>query len=152
MNRLSWLKGEWDGKGMLGSPAGEISQVGGWTIASDFGGAFLRLEFDAEVDGGKSENNRFVGYFTYDAEKEHYRTVWLNVDSYYQFNETGTLDDAGGVLTLISEQTRKDGTKVKVRSVFTRLDADHVRVEDHRLDEKGEPVNKTFGFELTRKK
>lgn len=150
MKKLDWLLGAWDGKGMLGTPAGEVSQNGPWKVERAYDGRYLRIEFDAVVDEGKSPPNRFVGYFTFDAEKKHYRTVWLNVDNLFQFHETGTLDDAGKVLTLISEHKRPDGTVGRVRSVFTKVDDTHVTCEDHRLNEKGEAVKKTFGFALTR--
>ncbi|MBY0112414.1 MAG: DUF1579 domain-containing protein [Phycisphaerales bacterium] len=151
MKQIDWLRGEWSGKGMLGTPSGEVTQNGPWKVETANDGRFLRLEFDAVVDDGKAPSNRFVGYFTFDAEKKHYRTVWLNVDNLFQFNETGTLDATGKVLTLISEHKRPDGTIGKVRSVFTKVDDSHVTCEDHRLDEKGEAVKKTFGFALTRK-
>ena len=87
---------------------------------------------------------------TFDAEKKKYRTVWLNVDNLFQFHETGTLDDAGKVLTLISEHKRPDGTVARTRSVFTKVDDTHITCEDHRLNDKDDPVKKTFGFALTR--
>lgn len=151
MQKLSWLRGNWDGKGMLGTPAGDVTQNGPWKIEPTYDGRYLRLEFDAVVDEGKSPPNRFVGYFTFDAAKKHYRTVWLNVDNLFQFHETGTLNDAGTALTLISEHKRPDGTIGRVRSVFTKVDDTHVTCEDHRLNEKNEPIKKTFGFALTRR-
>lgn len=151
MKKIEWLRGNWAGKGMLGTPGGEASQNGPWKVEPAYDGRYLRLEFDAVVDEGRSPPNRFVGYFTFDAEKKHYRTVWLNVDNLFQFHETGTLDEAGIVLTLISEHKRPDGTAARVRSVFTRVDDTHVTCEDHRLNEKDEPLKKTFGFVLTRR-
>lgn len=150
MQKLEWLLGTWDGKGMLGTPGGDITQNGPWKVERAYDGRYLRLEFDAVVDDGKSPSNRFVGYFTFDAEKKKYRTVWLNVDNLFQFHETGTLDDAGKVLTLISEHKRPDGTVARTRSVFTKVDDTHITCEDHRLNDKDDPVKKTFGFALTR--
>jgi hypothetical protein len=150
MKKLDWLLGTWDGKGMLGTPGGEVAQDGPWKVERAHDGRYLRLEFDAVVDEGRSPPNRFVGYFTFDAEKKHYRTVWLNVGNLFQFHETGTLDDAGKVLTLISEHKRPDGTVGKVRPVFTLVEPNHVTCEDHRLDDKGQPARKMFGFDLRR--
>ncbi|MBX3380412.1 MAG: DUF1579 family protein [Phycisphaeraceae bacterium] len=151
VDRLSFLVGDWNGDGMLASPEKSVTQKGPWKIEKAFGDRFIRLEFDAVVDGGAGGNNRFVGYFTFDPESKKYRTIWLNVDnSNMQFQETGDLDPEGRTLTLISEQSRKDGTRVKVRSVFHRVDENHVTVEDHPLDEAGKPIRKSFGFDLTR--
>lgn len=151
MKRLEWLIGDWDGKGMLGKAVGEVTQNGPWKVEPAFEGRYIRIEFDAVVDEGRSPPNRFVGYFTFDAANNHYRTVWLNVDSLFQFHEVGALDNAGHVLTLISEHKRPDGTTSRVRSVFTRVDDTHVTCEDHRLNENDEPAQKTFGFVLTRR-
>lgn len=151
LHRLDFLLGEWDGDGMLASPEKRSSQKGPWKIEKAFGDRFVRLEFDAVVDEGAAENNRFVGYFTFDPGSGKYTTLWLNVDNMFQFRETGDLDADGRVLTLISEQTRKDGSIVKVRSVFTQSDENHVVVEDHPLDQAGKPIRKSFGFDLTRK-
>lgn len=150
VDRLSFLVGTWDGDGMLAGPEKQVTQKGPWRIEKAFGDRFIRAEFDAVVDGGAGGSNRFVGYFTFDPATGKYRTQWLNVDNLFQFQETGDLDAAGRTLTLISEQTRKDGTKVKVRSVFTRVDNNHVTVEDHPLDEAGKPIRKSFGFDLAR--
>lgn len=151
MHRLDWLAGEWDGKGMLGSATGDVSQNGPWRVERTFDGRYLRLEFDAVVDEGRAPPNRFAGYFTFDADKRHYRTVWLNVDNLFQFNETGTLDETGSVLTLISTHKRPDGTSARVRSVFTKVSDNHVTCEDHRLGDDDQPVQKTFGFDLRRR-
>lgn len=150
VDRLSFLIGSWDGDGMLGGPEKQVTQKGPWRIEKAFGDRFIRAEFDAVVDGGAGGSNRFVGYFTFDPATGKYRTQWMNVDNLFQFQETGDLDAAGRTLTLISEQTRKDGTKGKVRSVFTRVDNNHVAVEDHPLDEAGKPIRKSFGFDLAR--
>ncbi|MGH7244125.1 MAG: DUF1579 family protein [Phycisphaerales bacterium] len=150
VDRLSFLVGTWDGDGMLAGPETTVSQKGPWKIEKAFGDRFLRLEFDAVVNGGAGGSNRFVGYVTFDPELKQYRTLWLNVDNLMQFNEIGNLDATGRVLTLISQQPKKDGTKVKVRSVFRRVDDNHVTVEDHPLDEAGEPIRKSFGFDLSR--
>jgi len=150
VDRLSFLVGSWNGEGMLAGPENKATQNGPWKVEKAFGDRFIRLEFDAVVNSGAG-NNRFVGYFTFDPEAGKYRTLWLNVDnSLMQFQETGDLDADGRTLTLISEQTGKDGKKVKVRSVFTRVDDNHVTVEDHPLDESGKPLRKSFGFDLTR--
>ncbi|MBX3390563.1 MAG: DUF1579 family protein [Phycisphaeraceae bacterium] len=152
VERLDFLLGEWDGDGMLAGNEKSVTQKGPWKIEKAFGGRFVRLEFDAVVDEGAGGNNRFVGYFTFDPQSGKYTTLWLNVENLFQFRETGDLDADGRVLTLISEQSRKDGSIVKVRSVFTRADENHLTVEDHPLDEDGRPIRKSFGFELTRKK
>lgn len=152
VDRLGFLLGDWDGDGMLASPEKKFTQKGPWKIEKAFGGRFVRLEFDAVVDEGAGGNNRFVGYFTFDLQASKYTTLWLNVDNFFQFRETGDLDADGRVLTLISEQARKDGSIVKVRSVFTRVDENHLTVEDHPLDEEGRPIRKSFGFELIRKR
>lgn len=150
VNRLSFLVGTWDGDGMLASPEKKFTQKGPWKIEKAFGDRFIRAEFDAVVDGGAGGSNRFVGYFTFDPATGKYRTLWLNVDNLFQFQETGELDATGRTLTLISEQTRKDGNKVKVRSVFTRVDDNHLTVEDHPLDDAGKPIRQSFGFDLKR--
>jgi len=151
VDRLSFLVGTWDGDGMLAGPEKKVSQKGPWKVEKAFGDRFIRAEFDAVIEGGPGGNNRFVGYFTFDPATSKYRTLWVNVDnSQMQFQETGDLDAAGRTLTLVSEQTGKDGKKVKVQSVFTRVDDNHVTVEDHPLDESGKPIRKSFGFDLSR--
>lgn len=150
LKKIDWLRGTWDGKGMLGTPAGEVTQNGPWKVEPAYDGRYLRIEFDAVVDEGKAPPNRFVCYLTFDAEKKHYRTVWVNIDNFFQFHETGKLDATGNVLTLISEHKRPDGSISRVRSVFTKVDETHFTCEDHRLNDKDEPVKKTFGFSLTR--
>jgi hypothetical protein len=122
MQKLDWLLGTWDGQGMLGTPSGDVTQNGPWKVERAYDGRYLRLEFDAE--------------------KEHYRTVWLNVDNLFRFHETGTLDDVGKVLTRVSDLKRPDGTATRVRSVFTKVGVDRVTCEDHRLDENGGVVRK----------
>jgi len=151
VDRLSFLFGTWDGDGMLAGPEKKVTQKGPWKVERAFGDRYIRAEFDAVVDGGTGGSNRFVGYFTFDPAIRKYRTLWVNVDnSQMQFQETGDLDAAGRTLTLVSEQTGKDGKKVKVQSVFTRVDDNHVTVEDHPLDDAGKPIRKSFGFDLTR--
>lgn len=166
MKRLDPFMGEWTGtitspgaSGADGAPERVLPIR--WTTRRVFDGRFVQFEFRSVEPNPQGRYVEWIGLFTFNPETKQYETIWMNsairrapdrfMDGRLIFFETGTFDETGRVLTLISRQQRgHDQPETTVRSIFEMLGPDAFRVTDQELiAETGE--YRTFGvFELKR--
>jgi Protein of unknown function (DUF1579) len=118
--KLKEMVGTWDSEMIApGAPAskGQMTfkmALGGMWLESDFKGDFAGQEFSGK------------GMDSYDAAQKEYVSVWMDSMTGYATVFRGNYDKSGKVMTMLAEGVGPDGSAVKMKSVSTTEDDDHM--------------------------
>jgi hypothetical protein len=118
--KLKPMVGVWDAEM---SAAGAEPSKGMVTYKMALGGMWLESDFKGEFAGQEFSGK---GMDSYDAMSKQYVSVWMDSMTGYATVFKGNYDDAGKVLTMHAESVGPDGAPVKMKSVSTEVDADHM--------------------------
>jgi len=94
------------------------------------GGRFLRQEYTGDPNDGPFSNFEGRGYWGYNTVTKKYEGFWIDTASTSMQNETGDVDAAGKVWTMVGQMTDpQSGKPMTKRSVITLQDEDHHKIE-----------------------
>ncbi len=96
----------------------------------DLGGRFLQQVFKGDPGEGPFPNFEGRGYWGYNTTTKKYEGFWIDTASTAIQTETGDVDGAGKVWTMVGEMIDpQSGRPMKKRSVITLKDNDHHSME-----------------------
>lgn len=118
--KLKEMEGTWD---YVMTAEGAPESKGVSVMKMVLGGMWLETHFEGEFAGQKFTGR---GLDSFDAASGKYKSVWCDSTSGSPTVFTGTYDEAGKVLTMTGESMGPDGSPMKMKSVSTTVDADHL--------------------------
>jgi len=111
-------------------PGDPIVSTGVMTNTLDLGGRFLRQHYEGDPGAGPSSEFQGRGYWGYNTVSNQYEGFWIDTASTVMQTDTGNVDAAGKVWTMIGQTTcPRTGKPMKKRSTITLEDRNHHRME-----------------------
>jgi len=142
--KLKEMVGTWDAEMIAeGAPPSK----GTMTFRMALGGMWLESDFKGDFAGQKFTGR---GLDSYDAIHNEYTSVWVDSMTGYPTVFRGNYDDSGKVLTMHAESVDPTGQPLKMKSVSTTIDADHMNFKMYMVA-GGEDVE-IMTMKYTRKK
>jgi len=127
-----------------------MTSAGVSTFSIMLGGRYLRQDFEGSALGRPFKG---LGISGYDKFRQEYFDLWLDDMSTGMMITRGVADSSGTVFTYTGKMDdpsvgRKD---IPCRTVVTKIDKDHCRMEMYSTDESGSEM-KTMEIAYTRRK
>ncbi len=111
-------------------PGEPMASTGTMVSAFDLGGRFLRQTYKGHATEGPFPNFEGRGFWGYNTIAKKFEGFWIDTASTLMQTESGDVDDAGKVWTMVGEiPNPQTGQNMKKRSVITLQDNDHHSIE-----------------------
>ena len=111
-------------------PGDPMVSTGMMTNTFDLGGRFLHQVFTGDPNDGPFPNFEGRGYWGYNKSTKKYEGFWIDNASTIMQTESGEVDGAGKVWTMVGEAPGgPGGNPITKRSVITLQDNDHHLME-----------------------
>lgn len=129
--RLKAFEGKFSAKCSLWmGPGDPMVTTGVMENTLALGGRFLRQDYTGDPSDGPFSNFEGRGYWGYNTVTKKYEGFWIDTASTSMQNETGDVDAAGKVWTMVGRMTDpQSGKPMTKRSVITLQDDDHHQIE-----------------------
>jgi hypothetical protein len=117
---LQQLTGDWETEGeIFGEPGKPPTKTRGSELNRSIGGFWILSEHKGDFFG-----TPFTGIFSlgYSPEKKKYVGTWIDSLTSHLWTYTGSMDEAGKVLTLEAEGPGHDGKPAKFREILAVVD------------------------------
>ncbi len=142
--KLAELVGNWKAEM---TAAGAPSSTGTSTFRMILGGMWLESDFEGDFAGQKFSGR---GLDSYDAGKQEYVSVWVDSMTGYPTVFRGNYDKTGKILTMTGESMDPAGNSVKMKSVSTTVDNDHMNYKMYMV--VGDTESEMVSIKYTRQK
>jgi hypothetical protein len=103
-------------------PGDPMVATGTMTNSLDLGGRYLRQDYKGDPSPGPFGSFEGRGYWGFNTGTKKYEGFWIDTASTMMQTETGTVDGAGKVWTMVGEMHDPSGKPMKKRSVITLKD------------------------------
>jgi hypothetical protein len=111
-------------------PGDPAQSTGTMVNTRDLGGLFLRQEYKGDPGEGPFPSFEGRGFWGYNKTSKKYEGFWIDNASSLMQIETGSLDTAGKVWTMVGSMPNpQTGEPMTKRSVITLQDRDHHKLE-----------------------
>lgn len=137
--RLEPFVGTFQGEVKIWMGPGEpMVSTGTMVTAFDLGGRFLYHTYKGDAADGPFPNFEGRGFWGYNTITNKYEGFWIDSASTVMQTETGDVDEAGKVWTMVGELPHPQSGSMKKRSVITIKDNDHYSMEMYFETPEGE--------------